>query len=119
MPDRGVGPAGCPPVSWAASAGPLVLDCCEGRWSYGQFNDISRFPYGVSATGLRELAARRPGASGVVFQDSEGRPSGLGRRVLVMTREGPQRARTLIWRRRVDTGRTSGRASPRGPALFW
>jgi thioredoxin reductase (NADPH) len=77
----------------------IVLDCGDGRWSYGQVNDnYLGFPSGVSAVRLRDLGRAQAGRFGVVFQDSEVtavRAVADGFRLL--TRKGPLHGRTLIW----------------------
>jgi thioredoxin reductase (NADPH) len=77
----------------------LVLDCGDGRWSYGQVNDnYLGFPSGVSAVRLRDLGRAQARRFGVVFQDSEVtrvRAERDGFRLL--TKEGPLRGRTLVW----------------------
>ena len=77
----------------------LVLDCGDGRWSYGQVNDnYLGFPHGVSAVRLRDLGQAQARRFGVVFQDAEVtavREERDGFRL--STRKGPVHGRTLIW----------------------
>ena len=77
----------------------LVLDCGDGRWSYGQHNDnYLGFPSGVSAVRLRELGRAQAARFGVSFEDAEVtavRDDRDGFRL--STRKGPVRGRTLIW----------------------
>ena len=97
----GAGPAG---LSAAVYMGrfkrrTLVLDCGDGRWSYGQINhNYLGFPAGVRGTRLHELGRKQAERFGVVFQDAL---------VTRVQQEGPgfwlragrnvHRARTLIW----------------------
>jgi thioredoxin reductase (NADPH) len=77
----------------------LVLDCGDGRWSYGQVNDnYLGFPSGVSAVRLRDLGRAQAARFGVTFQDAEvtavrEEPDGFR----LATRKGVVRGRTLIW----------------------
>jgi thioredoxin reductase (NADPH) len=77
----------------------LVLDCGDGRWSYGQVNhNYLGFPAGVSAVRLRDLGRAQARRFGVAFEDAEVtavRDEADGFRLA--TRSGPVRGRTLIW----------------------
>src|SRR5712691_6521959 len=77
----------------------LVLDCGDGRWSYGQINhNYLGFPAGVSGIRLHELGRAQAERFGVVFQDAEVTKVGRdGQGFRLATTRGPHRARTLIW----------------------
>src|SRR5258708_27628694 len=70
----GAGPAG---LSAAVYMGrfkrrTLVLDCGDGRWSYGQVNqNYLGFPRGVTGIRLHNLGRKQAERFGVVFKDSE------------------------------------------------
>jgi len=97
----GAGPAG---LSAAIYMGrfrrrTLVLDCGDGRWSYGQRNDnYLGFPAGVSARRLHELGRTQAERFGVAFREAQVTAvrAAEGGFQLSTTR-GPVRARTLIW----------------------
>ena len=97
----GAGPAG---LSAAVYMGrfrraTLVLDCADGRWSYGQVNEnYLGFPRGVSARRLHALGRAQAERFGVAFRDGmvtriEAR--GAGYRVHYGGGHGD--ARTVIW----------------------
>ncbi len=97
----GAGPAG---LSAAVYMGrfrrrTLVLDCGDGRWSYGQVNEnYLGFPSGVTGIRLRVLGRAQGERFGVVFQDAEVtkvRKDDQG--FHLATTRGAYRARTLIW----------------------
>jgi len=97
----GAGPAG---LSAAVYMGrfkrrTLVLDCGDGRWSYGQINqNYLGFPGGVRATRLHDLGRRQAERFGVVFQDSEVTQVQHDKRGFhLKTKKGVHQARTLIW----------------------
>jgi thioredoxin reductase (NADPH) len=77
----------------------LVLDCGDGRWSYGQHNDnYLGFPSGVSAVRLRDLGRAQAARFGVVFEDAEVTAVADERDGFrLATRKGPVRGVTLIW----------------------
>jgi thioredoxin reductase (NADPH) len=97
----GAGPAG---LSAAVYMGrfrrrTLVLDCGDGRWSYGQINhNYLGFPAGVSGIRLHELGRAQAERFGVAFQDAEVTKVGRdGQGFRLTTTRGRHRARTLIW----------------------
>jgi len=97
----GAGPAG---LSAAVYMGrfkrrTLVLDCGDGRWSYGQINqNYLGFPGGVKGTRLHDLGRKQAERFGVVFQDAEVTRVRFDRRGFhLRTAKGVHQARTLIW----------------------
>src|SRR3954465_3998209 len=97
----GAGPAG---LSAAVYMGrfrrrTLVVDCGDGRWSYGQRNDnYLGFPSGVSALRLHALGRAQAERFGVVFEDSEVATVRAARDGFHLETTGqPCRAGTLIW----------------------
>src|SRR3954465_11075733 len=91
----GAGPAG---LSAAVYMGrfrrrTLVLDCGDGRWSYGQHNDnYLGSPSGASAVRLRALGRAQAARFGVAFEDAE--VTGVRdetEEFLLATRKGPVR----------------------------
>jgi thioredoxin reductase (NADPH) len=97
----GAGPAG---LSAAVYMGrfkrrTLVLDCGDGRWSYGQINqNYLGFPGGVRATRLHDLGRKQAERFGVVFQDADVTQVRHDRRGFrLKTAKGVHQAQTLIW----------------------
>jgi len=97
----GAGPAG---LSAAVYMGrfrrrTLVLDCGDGRWSYGQVNDnYLGFPSGATGIRLRVLGRAQGERFGVVFQDAEVTKVRKDLQAFhLATTHGAHRARTLIW----------------------
>jgi len=97
----GAGPAG---LSAAVYMGrfrrsTLVLDCQDGRWSYGQVNDnYLGFPRGVSARRLHALGRAQAERFGVTFQDTQ--VTGIAESAggyRIEFRGGQAQARTVIW----------------------
>jgi thioredoxin reductase (NADPH) len=97
----GAGPAG---LSAAVYMGrfkrrTLVLDCGDGRWSYGQINqNYLGFPAGVRGTRLHELGRKQAERFGVVFKDDQ--VTSLrhdARGFHLKTGRAVHRARTVIW----------------------
>jgi len=121
----GAGPAG---LSAAVYMGrfrrrTLVLDCGDGRWSYGQINhNYLGFPAGVSAIRLHELGRAQAERFGVTFQDAEVTKVGKDRQGFrLTTTKGPRRARTLIWAAGVHDRWPDFERARRlvGKHLFW
>jgi len=121
----GAGPAG---LSAAVYMGrfrrrTLVLDCGDGRWSYGQVNEnYLGFPSGVSALRLHALGRAQAQRFGVTFREAEVeavRAVGAGFRLA--TTAGALRARTLIWAAGVRDRWPDFRGARRlvGRHLFW
>jgi thioredoxin reductase (NADPH) len=121
----GAGPAG---LSAAVYMGrfrrrSLVLDCGDGRWSYGQVNDnYLGFPSGVSAVRLHDLGRAQAERFGVDFRDSEvtairGDSDGFR----LTTTKGRCRARTVIWAAGVRDRWPEFQGARRlvGRHLFW
>ena len=97
----GAGPAG---LSAAVYMGrfkrrTLVLDCGDGRWSYGQVNhNYLGFPAGVKGTRLHALGRKQAERFGVAFEDSEVTKVQHDKRGFhLKTKKGTHQARTLIW----------------------
>jgi thioredoxin reductase (NADPH) len=97
----GAGPAG---LSAAVYMGrfkrrTLVLDCGDGRWSYGQINhNYLGFPAGVTGVRLHDLGRKQAERFGVVFQDTEVTKVQKDDRGFRLTAgRAAHRARTLIW----------------------
>jgi thioredoxin reductase (NADPH) len=121
----GAGPAG---LSAAVYMGrfrrrTLVVDCGDGRWSYGQRNEnYLGFPSGVSALRLHQLGRAQAERFGVTFRPWEVSAVRKDRDVFSLETTGePCRARTLIWAAGVHD-RWPGFAGARrlvGRHLFW
>jgi thioredoxin reductase (NADPH) len=97
----GAGPAG---LSAAVYMGrfkrrTLVLDCGDGRWSYGQVNqNYLGFPAGVTGIRLHNLGRKQAERFGVAFEDSEVTKVQHDKRGFhLKTKKGTHQARTLIW----------------------
>jgi len=97
----GAGPAG---LSAAVYMGrfrrrTVVLDCGDGRWSYGQLNqNYLGFPDGVSARKLHDLGRRQAENFGVHFR--EGEVQSIERtdpNFRLGSTFGPIEARSVIW----------------------
>lgn len=121
----GAGPAG---LSAAIYMGrfrrrTLVLDCGDGRWSYGQRNDnYLGFPRGVSARRLHALGLRQAARFGVRFEPAEvTRVSLRGGVFHLSARDREWRARTVIWAAGVQDHWPSFVGARRlvGKRLFW
>jgi len=121
----GAGPAG---LSAAVYMGrfkrrTLVLDCGDGRWSYGQINqNYLGFPGGVRSTRLHDLGRRQAERFGVVFEDSEVTQVRHDRRGFrLKTKKGAHQARTLIWAAGVRDRWPDFQGAKRlvGRHLFW
>jgi thioredoxin reductase len=121
----GAGPAG---LSAAVYMGrfrrrTLVLDCGDGRWSYGQINhNYLGFPAGVTGIRLHELGRAQAERFGVTFQDAEVTKVGKdGQGFRLTTTKGPHRARTLIWAAGVHDRWPDFERARRlvGKHLFW
>jgi thioredoxin reductase (NADPH) len=121
----GAGPAG---LSAAVYMGrfrrrTLVLDCGDGRWSYGQINhNYLGFPAGVSGIRLHELGRAQAERFGVVFQDAEvTKVRRDDRGFHIATRKGAHRARALIWAAGVHDRWPEFERARRlvGKHLFW
>src|SRR5688572_31061688 len=77
----------------------LVLDCGDGRWSYGQVNDnYLGFPGGVRARRLHALGLAQAERFGVRFQESLVTRIEAGKAgYRIHYRRGVVSARTVIW----------------------
>jgi thioredoxin reductase (NADPH) len=121
----GAGPAG---LSAAVYMGrfkrrTLVLDCGDGRWSYGQVNhNYLGFPAGVKGTRLHALGRKQAERFGVAFEDSEVTEVQHDKRGFhLKTKKGTHQARTLIWAAGVRDRWPDFQGAKRlvGRHLFW
>lgn len=121
----GAGPAG---LSAAVYMGrfrrrTLVVDCGDGRWSYGQRNEnYLGFPSGVSALRLHQLGRAQAERFGVTFRPWEVSAVRASRDGFVLETTGePCRARTLIWAAGVHDRWPAFAGARRlvGRHLFW
>jgi thioredoxin reductase (NADPH) len=101
----------------------LVLDCGDGRWSYGQRNEnYLGFPRGVSARSLHALGSRQAARFGVRFEPAEVTSVALRDGVFTLaTGRGERYARTVIWASGVQDQWPSFVGARRlvGKRLFW
>jgi thioredoxin reductase (NADPH) len=120
----GAGPAG---LSAAVYLGrfrrrTLVLDCGDGRWSYGQTNDnYLGFPGGVPARRLHALGRAQAERFGVRFRAGEVTAIARKGGAFVLTAGAKLAARTVVWAAGVHDiwPEFPGARALVGKVLFW